>query len=517
MLFLVFFVSCTLPFIDGNERGLQLKINHFGHALWKFELYLQNQTYKVKLLDGKLHDVPDRETLAGLGVNGTDAHDATLVNIHAGHALQTMRLQMKNAHDYDEVMRSFIAKVVPLQYPLDIRSLTDLGPMINPALMHWQDTNQLLILAGPIIGGHSHRAFKIFAEGFALLNKSDVIDVPNSRKLFGDAFDCLVHPDGSSRDRWRLFIIDARLLPLEHNRVRIFFSNAYDISNPRMYSTTVHFPNDTHATPSNSNHTSLLIEKVTSLSHSNSSGKQKNWSPFIYNGRMLLVHSIRPWHILSVEDPEGDFAVHWSLPGELFGRHNTRTVPVQTRHIVHDAEEALDALGWNDKLFGYPRGGTPAVLLPGDMNTGGVGPLFMMVFHTRALLKSNINYSYFMGALTFCAKPPFRIFSISRVPMVTEEWYSGAWAGRALDYVLFPTGLVLERRGRARHNHHHHHNASNGGVNGVSGVSGANTTQQTHQSYDMVLSVGRQDTYGSIFRVGLKSVLTGMVRVGHCV
>ena len=99
--------------------------------------------------------------------------------------------------------------------------------------------------------------------------------------------------------------------------------------------------------------------------------------------------------------------------------------------------------------------------------------------------------------------------------MVTEEWYTGAWAGRALDYVLFPTGLVIEKRHVSRHHQqsksHGHANTSFATMNATTG-----TYQDSHQGnpYELVISVGRQDNYGSIFRIGLKSVLQGMVRIG---
>ena len=534
-------VCCTLIWMFALHTTSHLwTTNHFGHSITGFDLFVvvaaNHSIYHVKLWDGKLHEVPlnDVETLAGLGVNTSDAVDAATSTAYAalrrGDTLQTMRLQMKSAHDYDEVMRAFVARVVPLQYPLDIHSVVACGPMINPSLTRVPITNQLLILAGPVVGGYSHRAFKMYAEGFAVLSANDTVDVAASRRLFGDAFDVLMDPNGPSRDRWLLHIIDARMVPLPDGRVRLFYSNAYDIKNPKMFFTTVQFANLTSTSVGGSNGTNgsngsngtfgiIVLERAASLVHANSSGKQKNWSPFVYHGRVLLVHSIRPWHVVAMDDPDADNAtLHVLPPGEVFG-HLKRTVTVQTIHLLTDAERTLEALGWGDHLYGTPRGGTPAVLLPPVHGGAGDGTpqLYILVFHTRALLKSNINYSYFMGALTFCASPPFHIYSVSRVPMVGENWYEGAWAGRALDYVFFPTGLLIERRRRARggaraaHNGttaiggHTNHSHVGDGVGG--GVGGG------YNSYDAVISVGRQDSYGAILRIGLRSILQGMVRV----
>jgi hypothetical protein len=217
-----------------------------------------------------------------------------------------------------------------------------------------------------------------------------------------------------------------------------------------------------------------------------------------------------------MDDPDADNATAHVLPaGEVFGRHK-RTIAVQTIHLLTDAERALEALGWSEHLYGTPRGGTPAVLLPPAH--GGASQLYILIFHTRALLKSNINYSYFMGALTFCASPPFHVYSVSRVPMVGDNWYEGAWAGRALDYVFFPTGLLIERRKRARPRAEH--NGTSASTTNAGGQQHGNHSHSGgggggYNNYDAILSVGRQDSFGSIIRIGLRSILQGMVRVGQ--
>ena len=64
----------------------------------------------TRTLDGRIHDVPDKETVEGLGLHVRDAVDATTSVQFAkgikGEPLQTMRLQMKNGMVLTPIMYS---------------------------------------------------------------------------------------------------------------------------------------------------------------------------------------------------------------------------------------------------------------------------------------------------------------------------------------------------------------------------------------------------------------------------
>lgn len=54
--------------------------------------------------------------------------------------------------------------------------------------------------------------------------------------------------------------------------------------------------------------------------------------------------------------------------------------------------------------------------------------------------------TYFMGAYTFSAHPPFRLLSVSARPLTDDAFYTGEWFynhKRSLDYVLFPMNTFL--------------------------------------------------------------------------
>ena len=86
--------------------------NHFGNKdVWKFELFVSKAgNFHARTLDGRIHDVPDKETVEGLGLHVRDAVDATTSVQFAkgikGEPLQTMRLQMKNGMVLTPIMYS---------------------------------------------------------------------------------------------------------------------------------------------------------------------------------------------------------------------------------------------------------------------------------------------------------------------------------------------------------------------------------------------------------------------------
>lgn len=68
--------------------------------------------------------------------------------------------------------------------------------------------------------------------------------------------------------------------------------------------------------------------------------------------------------------------------------------------------------------YGELRGGSNAVLLPRRGE-------YLALFHTRSPMRhrDRKRITYFMGAFTFSAHPPFRLRGISFVPLALDEWY----------------------------------------------------------------------------------------------
>lgn len=138
--------------------------------------------------------------------------------------------------------------------------------------------------------------------------------------------------------------------------------------------------------------------------------KQKNWVPFEYNGAIHFIHTFYPLQVLEVigRDANG------------FGI---------MKYVVKDTD--LYAIPWK-KSFGWPiRGGTAAIKVRG---------VYLTIFHAVTVLDKLV---YTMGALTFCAEPPFNILSMSKVPITKSLLYDGEWANSGVYYVVFPCGIQL--------------------------------------------------------------------------
>lgn len=133
---------------------------------------------------------------------------------------------------------------------------------------------------------------------------------------------------------------------------------------------------------------------------------QKNWSPFIWSGNILLSYSINPHEIL---------------------------IPSFSSGICRPCYETLKSLYWN---FGSLRGGTPAQL---------VGNEYLAFFHSGTLTTTPCSnnkelWHYFMGAYTFSKDPPFELKKISPFPIDAPGFYTYSSYEKR---VIYPGGFVV--------------------------------------------------------------------------
>jgi hypothetical protein len=149
----------------------------------------------------------------------------------------------------------------------------------------------------------------------------------------------------------------------------------------------------------------------------------KNWSPFIYNRtEIFFIQKINPLHVLRFEA---------DLNNQSLGI-NVDQAPASTVSTA-DHVETL----WQ---YGEIRGGTNAVYLTEH-------DVYLAFFHSSMMLQHG-KKTYFFGAYTFSAHPPFHLVAMSPFPIVDyDKLYSGHWdpiKPRNIDYVVFPTCFYLD-------------------------------------------------------------------------
>jgi hypothetical protein len=134
---------------------------------------------------------------------------------------------------------------------------------------------------------------------------------------------------------------------------------------------------------------------------------QKNWSPFEWNGNILISYTINPHEVLTP---------------------NLKNGSCQTTFTTEKS------VSWN---YGSLRGSTPAQLVDGE---------YLAFFHSGTVISSassdyNEMWHYFMGAYTFSAQPPFDLTAMSPEPIDAEGFYTYSSYQKR---VIYPGGFVVE-------------------------------------------------------------------------
>lgn len=142
--------------------------------------------------------------------------------------------------------------------------------------------------------------------------------------------------------------------------------------------------------------------------------REKNWTPFDYQGQLLLAYSLAPHRILR---------------------------PIRNTGECQTYSESTSDIDWR---WGELRGGTPALVVEGR---------FLAFFHSSKEMVSvqsqgKSSFHYFMGAYTYTLEPPFSITGMSPEPIVGKGFYTG---NEYKPYwhpvnVVFPCGYVFDEQ-----------------------------------------------------------------------
>ena len=133
---------------------------------------------------------------------------------------------------------------------------------------------------------------------------------------------------------------------------------------------------------------------------------QKNWIPFEWNKKLLLVYTIDPHEII---DPN-------LTNGKCYLGYRTET-----------------KLDWK---WGTLRGSTPALLIDGE---------YLSFFHSGLYTATEASWGcelwhYYMGAYAFSSEPPFNITKITPAPIIGDGFYTTSYCEKR---VIFPGGCVV--------------------------------------------------------------------------
>jgi predicted GH43/DUF377 family glycosyl hydrolase len=154
----------------------------------------------------------------------------------------------------------------------------------------------------------------------------------------------------------------------------------------------------------------LLKEPTKPLYYADARHMEKNWSPFLFNGKIHFIYSDTPRIILEMDSDTG---------------------------ICSEVVRFQDSLPTHWQ-WGHVRGGTPAYPLEGQMITFFHSSIRAETTKEREIPRQGLNYV--MGAYTFDPYPPFSIRSITPAPLGTLEDYES----NNYRKVVFPGGLVID-------------------------------------------------------------------------
>jgi predicted GH43/DUF377 family glycosyl hydrolase len=135
---------------------------------------------------------------------------------------------------------------------------------------------------------------------------------------------------------------------------------------------------------------------------------EKNWVLFNHDNKILMEYTISPQVILEPSIEDGSCTA------------------------VLNSNESHPHILWP---YGLIRGGTPALLVDGE---------YLSFFHSSKLNPHTNIYTYYIGAYTFAAEPPFGLTKISSLPFSHKDFYSTPKNAKTTSDVIFPGGFVLK-------------------------------------------------------------------------
>lgn len=334
----------------------------------------------------------------------------------------------------DDITRMELLKSLSVMGRL-LHDIHHIGEYMNPAIVRWR--GRLLLTTGSNGGRANTKVTKNALLEFRWLNDS-LLPFSGTERLLG------ITPDEVEMLDREAYGEDPRVVVLSDDRLLVFYAYPFQALT-RIGMLEVAVNQSSQKAEIASLHSSIHPTVDFSMRH-------KNWAPFqARNGDVLLVQNINPFIVVKPVLHTDDGQLHAELVS---------------------SQPGID-LYWP---YGVLRGGTNAVYLQ-DKDA------YLAFFHSKCNFPGNYMSSYVAGAYTFSAQAPYRLLSLSALPIMSERFYTGPWSplkNARIDYCFFPTAIFLD-------------------------------------GPQIVMSAGFQDHSGYLMRLELQAVLDTMVQVPNSV
>ena len=159
--------------------------------------------------------------------------------------------------------------------------------------------------------------------------------------------------------------------------------------------------------------------------HESSPASEKNWPMFEYEGTLLFIKRIQPMRVVA--------AAENVFPSRQSDRSRSNDVTNGKHMFAHSVSlTAATNFCWN---WGELRGGTSAML---------IGDEYFAFFHSVTFMNSRLVRTYFVGAYTFSAHPPFAMTKMSQYPIVVPNDWENGFTYADIDFVPFPMSYTTD-------------------------------------------------------------------------
>lgn len=400
-----------------------------------------NNTRFFLLTNGIAREIEHLQTLDQFGLDSSKHHHiksisrTMLMAFQFGDPVPLMKQADRTA---DEILRLELMRNLAIQNQLTIKTTLVAENCKNPAIYKW---NGHMLFCGTHESKGIQLTLRWINTSYAPFSKNEekldnTWGSDTERSFMGISVDNYQLPPGRP-----LYGIDARLCADAPDRLWIAYSRCcgQDLTMKQMIVSLAEY---------------RVVDGVLNNMYSKEitpdpqgfdpQGKHKNWGPFIYEEQLHFVQQINPLVVVTLPELNDD-----DTPDSFYS-NDAQNFVAKTVSIA----PAIDIEGGKHNDL---RGGSQPILIDqgvqGWLNAHTMEweavdrGKFYLAFYHQIILDPTGYKSYYMGAYTFSATAPFRLISISPVPILNYPMYDGEWLlvrGLPYAYSNYVTSFHIE-------------------------------------------------------------------------